>query len=237
MKSSPQKFTVTLAGAAVFSALAALLTLSRASIPFPLIPYLQIDFAELPIYIAFFLFGPLAAIITELVHWLFLNITGSDAPLGPAIKLVAVLSTLCGFWAGSSVYPHLAPGRGRPAVALSLMFGGGLVIRVVAMTVVNYIVILYVGPVVFGLNYMAFARATLVQTTGWQFSGDAILLFWVLVFTALYNVINLFAAAIPAGLVVSPLTNSFRHITSLETWLMRNVRAKPSSYFAQTSDR
>jgi riboflavin transporter FmnP len=237
LKSSPQKFTVTLAGAAVFSALAALLTLSKAALPFPLIPYLQIDFAELPIYIAFFLFGPVAAIITELVHWLFLNITGSDAPLGPAVKLVAVLSTLCGFWAGSSICHHLAPGRGRPAVALSLMFGGGMFLRVVAMTVVNYIVLLYVGPVVFGLNYMAFARATLVETTGWQFSGDAILLFWVLVFTALYNVINLLAAAIPAGLVVSPLTNSFRHITSLETWLMRNVRAKPSSYFAQTSDR
>ena len=229
MKSSPQKFTVTLAGAAVFSALAALLTLSRAAIPFPLIPYLQIDFAELPIYIAFFLFGPMAAIITELVHWLFLNVTGSDAPLGPAIILFAVLSTLCGFWAGSYLYSHLAPGRGRPAVALSLMFGGGMILRVVTMTIVNYIVLLYVGPVIFGLNYMAFARITLVETTGWKFSGDAILLFWVLVFTALYNVINLLAAAIPAGLVVSPLTNSFRHITSIETWLMRNVRAKPSN--------
>jgi riboflavin transporter FmnP len=229
LKSSPQKFTVTLAGAAVFSALAALLTLSRAAIPFPLIPYLQIDFAELPIYISFFLFGPVAAIITELVHWLFLNITGSDVPLGPAVKLFAVLSTLCGFWAGSSIYSRLAGGRERPAIALSLMFGGGMLLRVVAMTIVNYIILLYVGPVIFGLNYMAFARITLVQTTGWQFSGDAILLFWVLVFTALYNVINLLAAAIPAGLVVSPLTNSFRHITSLETWLMRNVRAKPSS--------
>jgi len=229
LKTGPQKFTVTLAGAAVFSALAALLTLSRAAIPFPLIPYLQIDFAELPIYIAFFLFGPVAAIITELVHWLFLNITGLDAPLGPAIKLVAVLSTLFGFWAGSSIYSRLAGGRGRPAVALSLMFGGGMLLRVVAMTIVNYIVLLYIGPVIFGLNYMGFARITLVKTTGWEFSGDAVLLFWVLVFTALYNVINLLAAAIPAGLVVSPLTNSFRHITSVETWLMRSVRAKPSS--------
>jgi len=229
LKNNSQRFTVTLAGAAVFSALAALLTLSRAAIPFPLIPYLQIDFAELPIYISFFLFGPLAAIITELVHWLFLNITGSDAPLGPAIKLVAVLSTLGGFWAGSAIYSRLARGRGRPAIALSLMFGGGMLLRVLAMTVVNYVVLLYVGPVIFGLNYMAFARITLVKTTGWEFSGDAILLFWVLVFTALYNVINLLAAAIPAGLVVSPLTNSFRHITSVETWLMRNVKSKPSS--------
>ncbi len=229
MKNNPQRFTVTLAGAAVFSALAALLTLSRAAIPFPLVPYLQIDFAELPIYIAFFLFGPVAAIITELVHWLFLNITGSDAPLGPAIKLIAVLSTLGGFWAGSAIYSRLVRERGRPAVSLSLMFGGGMLLRVVAMTIVNYIVLVYVGPVIFGLNYMAFARITLVQTTGWQFNGDAILLFWVLVFTALYNVINLLAAAIPAGLVVSPLTNSFRHITSIDTWLMRNVKAKPSS--------
>jgi riboflavin transporter FmnP len=229
LSKTPQRFTVTLAGAAVFSALAALLTLSRAAIPFPLIPYLQIDFAELPIMISFFLFGPVAAIITELVHWLFLNLTGSDAPLGPAIKLVAVLSTLFGFWAGSTIYSHLARGRGRPTFALSLMFGGGMLLRVLAMTIVNYVVLLYVGPVIFGLNYMAFARITLVKSTGWEFSGDAVLLFWVLVFTALYNVVNLLVAAIPAGLVVSPLMNSFRHITSIDTWLMRNVKAKSST--------
>jgi len=222
---NPRNLTITLTGAAVFAAIAAVLTLAKAAVPFPLIPYLQIDLAELPIMVSFFLFGPLAGIITELVHWLFLNETGSDVPLGPAIKLVAILSTFLGFLLGSAVYPRLGLGR-RPAIGLSLMFGLGALVRIAAMTVVNYVVLVYVGPVFFGVNYMAFAKSTLAATTGWQFSGDTAVLFWVLVFTALYNVINLLVASIPAGLLVSPLTDSFRHITSAETWLMRTLRAQ-----------
>ena len=220
---------MTISGAAVFAALAALLTLGRASVPFPLIPYLQIDFAELPIMISFFLFGPLAAVVTELVHWLFLNETGSDVPLGPAIKLVAILSTFFGFWLGSQAYSRLG-GRTHKTVGLGLllMFGLGMLLRVAAMTLMNYLVLVYIGPVFFGVDYMAFARSTIVATTGWQFSGDAAVLFWVLVFTAIYNVINLLVASIPAGLIVSPMTNSFRHMTSVETWLMRSLGAHTS---------
>jgi riboflavin transporter FmnP len=227
---NPRNVTVTLAGAAVFAALAAMLTLARASVPFPLIPYLQIDLAELPIMISFFLFGPFAAILTELVHWLFLNEVGADAPLGPAVKLVAVLSTFLGFWLGSTVYSRLSWGTNRrPALGLSLMFGLGTVMRIAAMTVVNYFVLVYIAPVFLGVDYMAFARSTLVATTGWQFNGDATVLFWVLAFTALYNAINLLVASIPAGIIVSPLTNSFRHITSVETWLMRSLRPQSPS--------
>ena len=216
---------MTISGAAVFAALAALLTLARASVPFPLVPYLQIDFAELPIMISFFLFGPLAAIVTELVHWLFLNETGSDVPLGPAIKLVAVLSTFLGFWLGSVVYSRLGRTHRAVGLGLSLMFGLGMLLRVAAMTLMNYLVLVYIGPVFFGVDYMAFAESTMAATTGWQFSGDAAVLFWILIFTAIYNVINLLVASIPAGLIVSPMTNSFRHMTSVETWLMRSLGA------------
>jgi riboflavin transporter FmnP len=220
---------MTIAGAAVFAGLAAILTLARASVPFPLIPYLQIDFAELPIMISFFLFGPVAGIFTELVHWIFLNETGSDVPLGPAIKLVAILSTFFGFWLGSLVYSRLG-GRTNRAVGLGLssMFGFGMLLRVGAMTLMNYLVLVYVGPVFFGVNYMAFAKSTIVATTGWQFNGDAAVLFWVLVFTAIYNIVNLLVASIPAGLIVSPMTNSFRHMTSVETWLMRSLGGRSS---------
>jgi riboflavin transporter FmnP len=214
---------MTVSGASVFAALAAILTLARAAVPFPLIPYLQIDFAELPIMISFFLFGPLAGVVTELVHWLFLNETGSDAPLGPAIKLVAVLSTFLGFWLGSLVYSKLGRMQRRTGLGLSLMFGFGILLRIAAMTLMNYLVLTYIGPVFFGVDYMDFARSTIIATTGWQFSGDAAVLFWVLIFTALYNIINLLAASIPAGLIVSPMTNSFRHLTSVETWLMRSL--------------
>ncbi len=220
---------MTIAGAAVFAALAAVLTLARAAVPFPLIPYLQVDFAEIPIMISFFLFGPLAGVVTELVHWIFLNETGSDVPLGPAIKLVAVLSTFSGFWLGSLVYSKVSGRvRRRAGLGLSLMFGLGMLLRVAAMTVMNYAVLVYIGPVFFGVDYLSFARSTIIATTGWQFNGDVAVLFWVLVFTAVYNVVNLLAASIPAGLIVSPMTNSFRHMTSVQTWLMRSLEAHSS---------
>jgi riboflavin transporter FmnP len=213
--------TVTLAGGCVFAALAAVLTLARAAVQYPPIPYLQIDFAEIPIMISFFLFGPLAAVVAEVIHWLFLNVTGSDAPLGPAIKIVAVLSTLLGFWLGSLAYSRL--GRGGSAVALSIMFAAGTLLRVAVMTVANYVVLLYVGPVFFGADYMSFAKTVLQSALHWEFTSDAAALFWVLMFTALYNVINLLVGAIPAGLIVPPVARAFKNITTFDAWLSRRV--------------
>lgn len=220
-----QKATVTLAGAGVFAALAALLTLAKAEIPFPLIPYLKIDFSEIPILIAFFLFGPPAAVISTVIQWLFLNVTGSDAPLGPAIKFVAILSTLGGFWLGNELYRRVKGNGIRPNLAVSMMLGSGILWRVLAMTVVNYAVLIYIGPVFFGADYLGFAKFTLERSTGWQFASETLVLSYALLFTAVYNVVNLLVAAIPAGLIVSPITNSFKHITSVEAWLTRNIHS------------
>jgi riboflavin transporter FmnP len=219
-----ERATVTLAGAAVFAALAALLALAKAAVPFPLIPYLQIDFSEIPIYLAFFLFGPLAGAIASIVQWIFLNVTGSDAPLGPAIKLAGVMSTLGGLWLGSIAYRRIKRSAAHPSLAMSMMFGSGILWRVVAMTAVNYVVLMYIGPVFFGADYLAFAKVTLEKSTGWQFGSEATVLGYTLLFTAVYNVVNLLVAAIPAGLIASPIATSFKHITSYEAWLTRNLK-------------
>jgi len=128
-RSPGQKVTVSLAGAAIFAALAALLTLAKAEIPFPLIPYLKIDFVEIPIVVAFFLFGPLAATISAVVHWLFLNVQGSNAPLGPMLKFLAVMSTLGGFWLGNEIYCRIKGNRIVPSLALSMTIGSGILLR------------------------------------------------------------------------------------------------------------
>lgn len=224
-RTSGQKLTVTLAGAAVFAAISAILALAKASVPFPLIPYLQVDFSEIPIQMAFFLFGPFAGAITAVIQWIFLNETGGDAPLGPAIKFAAVISTLGGFWLGGEVSRRIKGSSAHPSLAISLILGSGTLLRVAAMTVVNYAVLVYIGPVFFGANYLAFAKVTLEKSTGWTFPSDAMVLTYTLIFTALYNVVNLLVAAIPAGLIVSPIAKSFRHITSGETWLARNTHS------------
>lgn len=220
-----QRMTVTLAGAGVFAALAAILTLAKAAVPFPLIPYLQIDFSEIPILIAFFLFGPLAAAISAVIQWIFLNVTGSDAPLGPAVKFVAVISTLGGLWLGSELYRRVKRNTAHPSLAISIILMSGILWRVVAMTLVNYVVLVYIGPVFFGADYLGFAKLTLEHTTGWHFPSETMVVAYTLLFTAVYNVVNLLLAAIPAAAIVSPITKSFKHITSVETWLARSTRS------------
>jgi riboflavin transporter FmnP len=221
----PQRLTVTLAGAGVFAALAALLTLAKAAVPFPLIPYLQIDFSEIPIVIAFFLFGPLAAFISTGIQWLFLNVQGGDAPLGPALKFVALVSMLGGFWFGNQLYRRIRGDRVLPNLALSMVLSGGILLRIAVMTVANYAVLVYIGPLFFGADYLGFARFTLEKSTGLQLTNDVAVLTYTLLFTAVYNLVNLLVAAIPAGLIVSPITTSFKHITSIEAWLSRTKRS------------
>jgi riboflavin transporter FmnP len=224
-ESSSQKTTVTLAGAGVFAALAALLTLAKAEIPFPLIPYLRIDFAEIPILIALFLFGPVSATMSAVIQWLFLNVQGSDAPLGPLIKFVAVLSTISGLCVGSELYRQVKGRRIHAGIALSMMLSGGILLRIVAMTIVNYVVLIYVAPVFFGADYLSFAKLTLEKSTGWHFASESAVLGYTLLFTALYNLVNLLAAVIPARLIVSPIVSSFKRMTSIEAWLTRNLRS------------
>jgi hypothetical protein len=108
------------------------------------------------------------------------------------------------------------------------MFGLGMLLRAAAMTLMNYVVLVYVAPVFFGVDYLAYAKSTIVATTGWQFHSDTAVISWVLLFTAIYNVINLLAASVRVGLIVSPMTNSFRHVTSVEAWLMRSLGAHSS---------
>jgi riboflavin transporter FmnP len=219
------RLTVSLAGAGVFATLAALMTLANLAVPFPLIPYLQIDFSEIPILIAFFLFGPAAASIAAVIQWLFLNVRGADAPLGPALKFAAVISTLLGFWLGNQVYRRLKGSWVHPTVALSTMLGGGILLRVAAMLVANYLVLVYVAPVFLGVDYLGFAKFTIEKSTGLHLASDTIVLTYTLLFTGLYNVVNLLVGAVPAGLIVSPISNSFRHITSIDAWLTRNMKS------------
>jgi hypothetical protein len=93
------------------------------------------------------------------------------------------------------------------------------------MTVVNYAVLVYIAPVFFGADYLGFAKFTLEKSTGWQFGTETMVLTYTLLFTAVYNVVNLLVAAIPAGLIVSPITNSFKHITSVDAWLARKTHS------------
>src|SRR5579864_6658594 len=94
--------SVSLGGIAVFGALAVVLTtLSHAlGLNFPLIPYLQFDFGEIAILLAFFIFGPVPGLVAAFIEFVTLMVLGQAAPIGPILKLVSMLASLAGIWFG-----------------------------------------------------------------------------------------------------------------------------------------
>ncbi len=135
--------TVSLAGAAVFGALAAVATVAGRvyplRFPVPGFQFLQFDLAELIDVLGFLIFGPVVGIVTTFIHGIVLTASSGDVPLiGPFLKFSAVISMLFGLWAGYQLYSR-SNARGGTKVGFSLMTGLGLTFRVLIMTPVNYV--------------------------------------------------------------------------------------------------
>jgi riboflavin transporter FmnP len=216
--------SVSLAGAAVFGSLAALSTvvISPSIQPsFPILPFLKFDPAELFSVLAFLVFGPVAGVITATVHWIFLTAVFSVNPLGPAVKFASVLSTLFGLWVGSRVYQHLAGGPRRISIALGLMLGFAVLARVALLLVVNYFVFTYIGPVIFGIDYLGFSQQTLQGTLGLQFAGPWQVLMAMLFYTSIFNAIHAIFSVVIPYMLFAPLPLKIPEIASGHPWITR----------------
>ena len=178
--------TRSVAGIAVFSSLAIILAaVSQAlGLNFPVIPYLQFDVGEVAIVLAFFIFGPVPALLSSVVEFAGLLVFGQQVPIGPLLKLFALVSTLAGLWAGS----RLVSGSGRLGLARLVGSGGlaGAFVRAAVMTVPNYylIVFLYSVAGIEGFLKGPFALVGIGLT-------DSNALALILAFTAVFNVLQM----------------------------------------------
>jgi riboflavin transporter FmnP len=178
--------TTSLAGSAIFSALAIVLAgASQAlGLNFPLIPYLQFDVGEVAIILAFFIFGPVPALVSSFVEFAGLMVFGQQIPIGPLLKLIALLSTVAGMSIGTKV-----ASRGGQTSLLHLAAWStalGAILRAAAMTVPNFYLIVYLyGPAAIeGYLKAPFSFIGIGLT-------DANALWVILGFTALFNVMQL----------------------------------------------
>jgi riboflavin transporter FmnP len=185
--------SVSIAGIAVFGALAVVLTtLSQAlGLNFPVIPYLQFDFGEIAILLAFFIFGPVPAVVAGFIEFATLMVIGENVPIGPVLKLISILSSIGGLWLGAAIVSRTR----RPGYVKAAAFGTvlGIVARVVCLTIANYYLIVFFGGeyALSGLvPYLAGAfkvvGVTLTPANGLEF---------ILVFTAIFNVLQLVLVA------------------------------------------
>ena len=178
--------TASVAGVAVFSSLA--LILGAASqvlgLNFPLIPYLQFDLGEVAIVLAFFIFGPVPALAASFVEFLGLMVFGQQVPVGPLLKLFALVSTVGGFWVGA----RIAAGGGESG--LGRLMGSstlaGATVRAAVMTVPNFYLIVYL----YGLSGIEGFLKVPFSLVGIGLT-DANALAIILAFTAVFNVLQL----------------------------------------------
>jgi len=186
--------SIAIAMTAIFSAMAVVVTLTRLTIPFPPLPYLKIDFSEVPVTVALMLLGPVYGSLSAVIYWIVLTMRAGDI-LGPAMKFAAVISMLVGFWLASVVMERWrARGRSLTSVmVVGFLFGSAL--RVVVMSFFNYVVLLYIAP-----YYVDFI-GPLLGTIGLPSGSTMDVVIWSLILTGIYNVIHTAVSIFPAYLL------------------------------------
>ncbi|MEM2104832.1 MAG: hypothetical protein QXZ51_06525 [Candidatus Bathyarchaeia archaeon] len=162
----------------VFSALALALTFSKAEIPYPLMPYLKFDFAEIPIMLALLLGGLVPGLTTELIRWIGLSIARGWV-LGPLMKFLAVVPMVFGFWLGIRIYK-----RKWTVKSIGAAFLLGIVIRVVVCCVLNIVVLIFVAP-----EFLKFSEYSL-RTVGINVTSTGDVLLWTLALNGIFNALH-----------------------------------------------
>ena len=182
--------TVSVAGIAVFSSLALVFgAFSQAlGLNFPVVPYLQFDLGEVAIALAFFIFGPVPALVSSFAEFAGLMAFGQQIPVGPFLKLFALLSTVFGLWVGSK----LASRAGAPGLP-RLVGSGALtaaVFRALILTLPNfYLLEFYYSPAAIQ-GLVTYVLQPSFSLVGMGVTGSDFLL-PVLIFTAVFNVLQL----------------------------------------------
>jgi len=211
-----------LAGVAVFGALAVVLTsISQAlGLNFPVIPYLQFDLGEIAILLAFFIFGPIPALAAAFIEFATLMAIGVNvAFFGPELKLIAILSSLLGLWIGLVVVRRLK----RPTVgkAIGLGAGLGMAIRAIAMTLPNYLIIIYL----YGLSGIIGYVSGGFKAVGISLSDSNARLL-ILAMTGVFNALQFaFVSVVSYGIVSLPQVQNTR-AAGRRLWILTYLQSK-----------
>jgi riboflavin transporter len=211
--------TTVIAGSAVFGALAALITLAAPPAlqpPFPILFYLKFDVAEVVDLSSFMLFGPSAGLVTAGIHAVILGSVGGSAgfgPFGASLKFLGVITTYAGLIAATRLGKGRLVGAGLKMTLLSLAT------RVSLMTVVNYLYIIAISQVVFGMDYLGYPQFLLSQV-GISVSGPT-LIGYVLLLTAIYNAVHVVFSVVVSLLLVNTLLTRAPNLLQTGAWITR----------------
>ncbi len=191
---------------AILGALAGLISFLRITIPFPIVPFLMFDFAEIPDVLAFLVFGPIVGLGTTFIHFLILNIYETSWPIiGPLMKFFAVASMLLGFWIGSILSKKLKK-RGLVFINMLVM---GIVVRLVVMALLNLVLIFFLT------GFFGFLESIPLLS---GLSRSEIIIGYVAL-SSIYNVIHILISLIPAYIIGNALIKTVPQISKRKLWI------------------
>lgn len=133
-----------------FTALTIVLNLSQLKFPAPYAPFLYYQVWEIPIVAAFLLFGTVVGFLISVINTaVLLVVFPGDLPTGPFYNLAAILSMLLGI----GIAKVLLEKRSVKSQVLigSLLTSSGLVLRTMAMGLMNWAFLRFPPPFGFSL--------------------------------------------------------------------------------------
>ena len=164
----PKMNTKTLAMIIVFAALTVALNpgISGIGLPAPYAFYLIYGLWEIPIVVAFLLISPAAGILISVLNAgvLFALFPGA-LPAGPFYNLIAVLAMLLGVFISRKYFTNNSLPHQNSLKIATLSTIMGIILRVVAMAVVNYVTLQLSYPFGFELNAATVLAIYVPQTT------------------------------------------------------------------------
>jgi riboflavin transporter FmnP len=142
----------TLAAVVIFAALATVLDLSPLKIAFPPLPFLYYQIWEIPIVVAFLIYGAKALMLVTTINTIVLLVFfPGGLPLGPIYNMAAILSMILGIGIIKIFIARHSPKHDALVVALYTTFGVSF--RTVFMSFVNYSVLGLPSPFGYSLPY------------------------------------------------------------------------------------
>jgi len=143
--------TKTVAVVTTFAALTIVFNLSPLKFPAPYAPYLKYQIWEIPIVAAFLLYGVVVGVSIAIINTAILfAVYPGELPTGPLYNLAAIMSMLFGML----IVKRLAgrnPQKRAETLLAALATVLGIVLRVGAMTVVNWTFLRFPPPVGYGM--------------------------------------------------------------------------------------
>ncbi|MCX8189363.1 MAG: hypothetical protein N3F64_06595 [Nitrososphaeria archaeon] len=207
--------TYYISAGAIFGTLAVVIRIMGIKFPFPPIPYLTFEFAEIPIILGFLFYGPIVGLISIFSYWLILNVVGSFVPIGPAMAFAASLSTVCGIWLGIRTARKFTNSKDL------IIFSGfvvGAILRVAVMSLFNYIILCILIPAFFDM-----ASKSLSLFLGVSFSSQVDALILIFLFTAIFNVFQTAIIFVPSIPIVKIVEARIGLSLKAGSWLTNSI--------------